>query len=224
MPSDHAIPSKVLALDPAWASCVAGDLHGFYDPPHTLTKAGSLDPATGISHDPSTIQPKPGPTPQPIIAPITAIASTSVPDPHSSQNTLVPVSNPSWACGPSRAPVNLPQPDPLESAEAGNDPGSSMNPVSTAQPHSDPSGANEASSIAPARSGNSNHQPQSGQTQPDSLVSAKAGNDPGFTVNLIPPRNLTMILRRRMESAQLHRRVPRTATLKLNQVKISLTH
>lgn len=186
MPSDHAIPSKVLALDPAWASCVAGDLHGFYDPPHTLTKAGSLDPATGISHDPSTIQPKPGPTPQPIIAPITVIASASVPDPHSSQNTLVPASNPSWASGPSRAPVDLPQPDALVSAKAGNDRGFSLNLIHTAESHNDPSNANGVSSIAPASSANGNPQNQPGQNKPDSLMSTKAGNDPGFSLNLIP--------------------------------------
>lgn len=142
------IPSKVLALDPAWASCTADALGGFYDPPHPLTAVAALDPATGIGYDPPSTQPAPGPSPQPITASKTAEASitagvpppvhdppSGTPDPSTAKggDPAAPLSsaNPNQQPQPQSQPQPQPQPSqnpPSQNDPAKGDPGQSQKP------------------------------------------------------------------------------------------------
>lgn len=73
------VPSQVLTLDPAWASCIL-DLEGLPDPPYALTAVDAPVMRTEIGDGMPTPEPaKPGPTKKPGLAPVTLTGSGVAP-------------------------------------------------------------------------------------------------------------------------------------------------
>lgn len=172
-----AVSSRILALDPAWASCAADGVGGFYDPPHALTTAAGLDPATEIGRDPPSTNPAPGPTPRPITASITTVASTTLAVPPSSHNVPAATQDPSTANGgtlsaPSSSANANPQPQPNQNQPSQSDPGKS-NLGQNQQSGNDPSG-----NLQPPNQqseGDLSRNPQPGTESP---VNQQSGNAP----------------------------------------------
>lgn len=160
------LPSRVRALDPAWASCLDNAIRGFYDPPSALTAVTALIPVPTssspietpqpVSEDPTTSPTTPSAAPASTPTPVLPDPTTTPPLPPASSSPNPPVqpnTAPADPSGPPAqsdpAPVDPTQP-PAQSNPAPADPTTPAPIQTSAGSTTQPAGAVPANSAAPS--------------------------------------------------------------------------